>query len=81
MRTVPTKKFLTELESFSIHIQKKFEKQSVFLIKNIAHPSLRAKKYDESRDIWQARVDKNVRFYFIIDGDAYVLLEIKNHPK
>ncbi len=81
MRTILTKKFLAELESFPLYIQKKFEKQSAFLVKNKEHPSLRAKKYDESRDIWQARVDKNVRFYFMIDGDAYVLLEIKNHPK
>lgn len=81
MRIIPTKKFLAELESFPLQIQKKFEKQSAFLVKNMTHPSLRAKKYDESRDIWQARVDKNVRFYFVIDGKAYVLLGIKNHPK
>ena len=43
------------------------------------HPSLRAKKYDEGTDIWQARVTKNVRFYFRIIGDTYELLSIRKH--
>ncbi len=29
--------------------------------------------------IWQARVDDHYRFYFIIDGDTYVLLSILGH--
>ena len=76
-----SKNFLKELFSFPLSTQKKFEKQLKFLILDIRHPSLRAKKYDESGDIWQARVDKNVRFFFEINGDIYTLLNIKNHPK
>ena len=34
---------------------------------------VRAKKYDESRGLWQARVTDDWRFYFTIEGDAYVL--------
>ena len=59
--------------------QKAFEKQVVFLLSDIRHPSLRAKKYDESSDVWQARVTRNVRFYFRIEGDVYVLLSIRKH--
>jgi mRNA interferase RelE/StbE len=61
--------------------QKKFEKQISYLIRDIRHPSLRAKKFDETSGIWQARVDKDYRFYFLIKGDTYTLLEIKKHPK
>ena len=43
--------------------------------------SLRAKKYDEARDIWQARVDSGWRFYFRIEGDTYILETIRPHPK
>jgi len=46
---------------------------------DIRHPSLRAKKYDEERGIWQARVTDNVRFYFAIEGDMYLLLDIEKH--
>ena len=52
-----------------------------FLLKNIRYPSLRAKKYDEARDIWQARVDHNYRFYFKITQDIYYILNIIKHPK
>jgi hypothetical protein len=48
---------------------------------NLRHPSPRAKKFDEARDIWQARVNAGWRFYFKIDGDRYHLLDIIPHPK
>ena len=52
-----------------------------YLLRDVRHPSLRAKKYDEARGIWQARVTLNWRFYFTIEGDTYTLLTIRSHPK
>jgi mRNA interferase RelE/StbE len=51
------------------------------LLANLNHPSLRAKKYDESRDLWQARVTRDWRFYFTIEEDVYALHEIRIYPK
>jgi len=62
-------------------IQKAFIKQAGFLLLNLHHPSLRAKKYDETRDRWQARINKAWRFYFAIEDDTYVILDIMPHPK
>lgn len=62
-------------------IQKRFEKQVAFLLDDLRYPSLKAKKYDESKDLWQARVDRNYRFYFQIKVDKYVILRIIPHPK
>lgn len=62
-------------------IQRAFEKQADFLIHNLRHPSLHAKKFDESGNIWQARVTLNWRFYFIIENDCYIILSITAHPK
>ena len=62
-------------------VQESFDKQSLLLIQNLHHPSLRAKKYDEARDLWQARVNYKWRFYFRIVGNAYLMDEIKGHPK
>lgn len=59
----------------------KVDKQIGFLLTNLRHPSLRAKKYDEAQDIWQARVDGSYRFYFRIKGDTYELLSVIPHPK
>lgn len=46
-----------------------------------APPFATAKKFDETNDIWQARVDDDYRFYFQIDGETYLLLSIIPHPK
>ena len=48
---------------------------------NLRHPSLRAKKYDEARNIWQARVNRDCRFYFIMTADTYLILNLTPHPK
>ena len=42
---------------------------------------LRAKKYDEANDRWQARVNRGWRFYFKIEDDTYFITELIPHPK
>ena len=71
--------FKRSYSSLSEEIKKKFKKQINYLLDNIRHPSLRAKKYDEESNVWQARVNQKYRFYFLIEKDAYVLLDIKPH--
>ena len=74
-----TPKFNRNLKSFPKSIHNKFYKQAGFLLSDLRHPSLHAKKYDESTGTWQARVDKSVRFYFLIEKDIYILLDIRYH--
>ena len=62
-------------------VQRAFDKQVKLLVENFRHPSLRTKKYDESRDIWQARVNHDWRFYFVITGGTFLILNIIPHPK
>ncbi len=62
-------------------VRKAFSKQLAFLERDLHHPSLRSKKYDEGRDIWQARVNKDWRFYFTIAKDTYVIRDVVPHPK
>ena len=64
-----------------VNVRKAFSKQVRLLARNLHHPSLHRKKYDEAQDLWQARVNKNWRLYFVIRGDAYVVLEVISHPK
>lgn len=76
-----TKKALRDYHKASAYIQKSFEKQVKLLLEDLHHPSLRAKKYSESLDIWQARVTKGWRFYFKIIDETYLIIEIIPHPK
>ena len=62
-------------------IKKAFDKQVCLLAQNLLHPSLHAKKYTASLDLWQARVNRDWRFYFIIHAGTYVIVRIVRHPK
>jgi len=72
--------FKERLKECPREIRLKFYKQISYLKQNLRHPSLRAKKYVERQDFWQARVDRNYRFYFLIEKDTYVLIDIRPHP-
>jgi mRNA-degrading endonuclease RelE of RelBE toxin-antitoxin system len=80
MRLDYSPQFLRSWGKVPLQVQKRFEKQAAFLLENLRHPSLQAKKYHEARDIWQARVDRSWRFYFQIRGGTYYMLNITPHP-
>jgi hypothetical protein len=81
MRAAYTKRFLESYADAPPAIQRALDRRIALLLQNLHHPSLRAKKYDEARDIWQARVNGGWRFYFKIEGDAYHLIDLIPHPK
>jgi hypothetical protein len=81
MKLFYTERFRRGYESAPPHIQRAFDRRATYLARDLHHPSLRAKKYDEARGIWQARVNGGWRFYFTIEGDTYHLLCTMPHPK
>ena len=76
-----SKQFLRQYAAAPAEVRKAFDKQIKLLLENLNHPSLRAKKYDETVDLWQARVNRSWRFYFTIERGEYHLHAIKAHPK
>lgn len=72
---------IEQLAAAPLPVQKAFIKQIDFLVRNLKHPSLHAKKYDEAEDRWQARVNDDWRFYFLIDRDTYRITDVIPHPK
>lgn len=76
-----TEQFLAQFDEAELPVQKATVKQLRLLESNIRHPSLHAKKYNEAEDIWQARINKSWRFYFLIQKDTYRIIEMKIHPK
>lgn len=81
MKISYTSNFKKSFQRLPKNIRKKFGKQIDFLLRNFSHPSLNSKKHNKEKGIWQARVNRNYRFYFLMEGDTYILLEIKIHPK
>jgi mRNA-degrading endonuclease RelE of RelBE toxin-antitoxin system len=81
MKLLFSPRFLKQYHDAPLQVQKAFDKQAKLLIQDLRHPSLRAKKDDEARDRWQARVTRDWRFYFTIEGEKYHLHTIIPHPK
>jgi plasmid maintenance system killer protein len=81
MRPHFSERFIRSYISAPPAVQQAFDRKLGLLLENLRHPSLRAKKYDEARDLWQARVNVGWRFYFRIQGDTYELIDITAHPK
>jgi hypothetical protein len=81
MRLDYTPGVIRALDKAPAPIRKAFYKQAAFLLEDLHHPSLHAKKYSESEDRWQARVTKAWRFYFRIIGDTYLIEGVRSHPK
>ena len=81
MRRVYSERFQKSFDEAPKAVQKACDKQLSLLLQNLHHPSLHAKKYSESEDLWQARVNKDWRFYFFIQGDIYYLVDVRPHPK
>lgn len=81
MLALKTSRFNRHYVTAPREVQHAFDKQLRYLLQDLRHPSLRAKKYDPTQGIWQARITRGWRFYFLIESDAYVLLDIIPHPK
>ncbi len=81
MNVYRTRRLLKSYANAPPEVQRAFDKQLRLLLDNLQHPSLRAKKYDAANDVWQARVNRDWRLYFKIEGDAYYIIDMTPHPK
>lgn len=81
MKVVLSDRSIEALKDAPRNVQRAFDKQLRFLVVNLQHPSLHARKYNESAGLWQARVNKDWRFYFTIAGNTYRIEDVIPHPK
>lgn len=79
MRVERTEQFKRDFDALPDPMKKRFEKQLRLLIQNPRHPSLRTKKMEDPRNVWECRITKNYRFTFQIREDAYVLRRVGGH--
>ncbi len=79
MRIVRTQMFINNFEKLPKEIKQETKQSIRFLVDNLFHPSLRAKKIKGSKDIWEASITMKYRFTFKIESDVYVLRNIGTH--
>lgn len=79
MKIIRTDSFKRDYKKLPDRLKKQVEKSLRFLIGNLSHPSLRAKKIKSRENIWEARVAKDYRFSFEIRGDTCILRRVRKH--
>ena len=74
-----TKTFIRDYRKLPQQLQKTTDKQLGLLLSDPKHPSLRVKKMQDPRDIWEGRITESYRFTFQIQGDTYILRKVGTH--
>jgi mRNA-degrading endonuclease RelE of RelBE toxin-antitoxin system len=72
-------RFKKEYGNLAPEIQKKADKAFKLMEENFNHPSLKVKIHDKERRIWEARIDREHRFTFQLDGDTVYVRRIGDH--
>lgn len=74
-----TKSFKKNYQILPEDIKKRTKKQLRVFIGNPRHPSLRVKKMQDPRDIYEGRITYSYRFTFQVEGEIYILRKIGSH--
>lgn len=79
MKVLTTKPFDKDYAALPETIKDLTKRKLKLLLENPRHPSLRIKKIEDPRDIWEGRITQSYRFTFQIKGDMYLLRRIGTH--
>lgn len=79
MQVLTTKPFEEDYQALPEHVQTVARRKLALFIKNPRHPSLRVKKMEDPREIWEARITMSYRFTFHWKGDVVLLRRVGTH--
>ncbi len=79
MNIVWTPLFRRDFRSLPFNVQQRAKKAIGLLVENPSHPSLRTKKMQGVKDIWEASVTLSYRLTYQRTGDTIVLRRIGTH--
>jgi mRNA-degrading endonuclease RelE of RelBE toxin-antitoxin system len=79
MKLLLTHSFIRDYQALPGRLQKVVDGKLALLIRNPRHPSLRLKKMQDPRNIWEGRITRGYRFTFQMQADAYVLRRLGTH--
>lgn len=79
MNFLETSRFKRAYRSLPQEVQKRIQEALLILAANPRHPSLRVKKIQGTKDIWEARVSLDCRITFQIIRDYFILRNAGRH--
>jgi len=79
MQLIQTTHFKRDYNKLPASIQKRTDEKLKFLVQNVSHPSLRVKRVQKHKGVFEGRVTKDYRFFFQITTEGYILLRVDKH--
>lgn len=73
MKLVFTHSFIRDYQALPGNLQKTLDKKLTLLLDDPRHPSLKIKKMQDPRGIWEGRITKGYRFTFQMEEDTCIL--------
>ncbi len=80
MKIILSNSFGKDYKKLPFRIQKLLDEQLLMLLENSRYPSLRIKKVQGHRSIWEGRITQSYRFTFEKINDAYFIRRAGTHP-
>ena len=81
MQVLATARYLRAYKKLPKQVREKTKKAIQQLMTDMAHPGLQVKRIRGTKDIYEARVDRGVRFTFEINNDNIILRNVGEHDK
>ena len=79
MQLIQTTHFKRDYKKLPASIQKRTDEKLKFLVQNVSHPSLRVKRVQKYKSVFEGRVTKDYRFFFQTTTEGYILLRVDKH--
>jgi mRNA interferase RelE/StbE len=79
MKLLLTHSFIRDYQTLPDHLRQTVDKKLELLLNNPHHPSLRIKKMQDPRDIWEGRLSQGYRFTFQMKGEICILRRLGTH--
>ena len=81
MAVILTEQFEQAYEKLSRAEKRSARKALALLADNPRHPSLRVKKMEGRKNIWEARSSKRLRVTFEMGGETIIMRNVGEHDK
>ena len=79
MQLIQTTHFKRDYKRLPASIQKRTDEKLTLLVQNVSHPSLRAKRVQKYKGVFEGSITRDCRFFFQITTEGYILLRIGKH--
>jgi len=79
MQLIQTTHFKRDYKKLPLSIQKRTDEKLKLLVQNVSHPSLRVKRVQKHKGVFEGSITKDYRFFFQITTEGYILLRVGKH--